>query len=623
MIWLCFPLFLPLWSCKEGPPATLAKEDAPPKKISYSAELRPLLIENCLSCHQDFPLHDPKKWDLLHSHQGGTKTPDLLKRWIQEGGEIDPHWALLPLREVAGNSVDDFIEQSSQLKKDRQIPQTMFTAPVTDLLAGDLMEDHSRTVSTGYLRRGEDSPEWRAEMVAREFLGVEIGCARCHDHPSENWTHQRYQNLANLFTTPYDHLPKTLSPLYVKFSDEASLQISALHKELASALAPTLPVEKDYLDWLALDEGPPSLSGLVAAYSFEGHKLHNLALGGQVKAEGQGLITGPGAHGEGLLFKESSELILSGLPMTTELDPFTISAWIKLDTDALKKTSLLRIGTSERGFELRITEGKLNARWTKFWPQIAISTTSKFPLIVQDRWSHIAVTYDGTRLVSGLKIYLNGLPIEVIEGPQRLMKSVLAGGEPLSISGGNLSLDELQIYQQSLGPLAIKQVFDGRSLTLAHQGGTDLREFYQNHFSKETHRRQTRVREINTALLQLENDLPTYLVMANNPKSEGALDAGQAANRLDFAKTLNQDLLARSLANQVWRRHFGHGLAHSLGLSAPLPAHGDLLEWLAGKLRKSDFNLSQLGELIRHSKAWKQEWSEPEFKETICPRPEQ
>ena len=145
------------------------------------------------------------------------EVPGQLQKWIDQGREADPHWAGQPLREVAGNSVDDFvIAHKNAPEIIREIPQGMFTAPVHDLIAGDLMPERDRAISTGYLRQGGDTPEWRVEKVAREFLGVRISCAKCHDHPTEHWSNNRYQSLAKLFTTPFDSIPNDLPPLHVK-----------------------------------------------------------------------------------------------------------------------------------------------------------------------------------------------------------------------------------------------------------------------------------------------------------------------------------------------------------------------------------------------------------------------
>lgn len=44
------------------------------------------------------------------------------------------------------------------------------------------------------------SPEAMAENVSQAFLGLSIGCAKCHNHPLEKWTNDQYYAFANLFS---------------------------------------------------------------------------------------------------------------------------------------------------------------------------------------------------------------------------------------------------------------------------------------------------------------------------------------------------------------------------------------------------------------------------------------
>ncbi|MFM7923253.1 MAG: DUF1553 domain-containing protein, partial [Planctomycetaceae bacterium] len=44
------------------------------------------------------------------------------------------------------------------------------------------------------------APEDMAENVSQAFLGLSIGCARCHNHPLEKWTNDQYYAFANLFS---------------------------------------------------------------------------------------------------------------------------------------------------------------------------------------------------------------------------------------------------------------------------------------------------------------------------------------------------------------------------------------------------------------------------------------
>jgi hypothetical protein len=50
----------------------------------------------------------------------------------------------------------------------------------------------------GFYRRLRD-PGLRAEEIAQLFLGVRIGCAKCHNHPGERWTQDDYYGLAAFF----------------------------------------------------------------------------------------------------------------------------------------------------------------------------------------------------------------------------------------------------------------------------------------------------------------------------------------------------------------------------------------------------------------------------------------
>ncbi|MDB5387234.1 MAG: hypothetical protein JWM11_2880, partial [Planctomycetaceae bacterium] len=42
-------------------------------------------------------------------------------------------------------------------------------------------------------------PEEMAENTSQAFLGLSIGCAKCHNHPLEKWTNSQYYSFANLF----------------------------------------------------------------------------------------------------------------------------------------------------------------------------------------------------------------------------------------------------------------------------------------------------------------------------------------------------------------------------------------------------------------------------------------
>jgi len=81
---------------------------------------------------------------------------------------------------------------------------------VREQIAADVPEDElARRVLTasggnyanppaGFFRRLRN-PEFRAEEVSQLFMGARIGCAKCHNHPGENWTQDDYYALAAFF----------------------------------------------------------------------------------------------------------------------------------------------------------------------------------------------------------------------------------------------------------------------------------------------------------------------------------------------------------------------------------------------------------------------------------------
>jgi len=72
---------------------------------------------------------------------------------------------------------------------------------------GDAEEPHGVIVARGgSLENGatnfyalHQDAESMTENVSQAFLGLSIGCAKCHNHPLEKWTNDQYYAMANLF----------------------------------------------------------------------------------------------------------------------------------------------------------------------------------------------------------------------------------------------------------------------------------------------------------------------------------------------------------------------------------------------------------------------------------------
>ncbi|MEO6742208.1 MAG: DUF1549 and DUF1553 domain-containing protein, partial [Chthoniobacteraceae bacterium] len=81
-------------------------------------------------------------------------------------------------------------------------------------------------------------------------------------------------------------------------------------------------------------------------------------------------------------------------------------------------------------------------------------------------------------------------------------------------------------------------------------------------------------------------------------------------------------LAARVIVNRVWQHHFGRGLVatpNDFGRTGAMPSNPELLDWLAGELIRSGWKLKPLHKLIMMSAAWQQGSARDAAKEAADP----
>ena len=110
---------------------------------------------------------------------------------------------------------------------------------------------------------------------------------------------------------------------------------------------------------------------------------------------------------------------------------------------------------------------------------------------------------------------------------------------------------------------------------------------------------------------------PQEVVAPGLPQLLGDLDlpadASDAERRLALAQWLESSshpLLARVIANRIWQFHFGQGLAATpsdLGMNGVPPTHPELLDWLAGELIARGWSLKAMHRLILLSATYRQD----------------
>jgi uncharacterized protein DUF1553/uncharacterized protein DUF1549 len=117
----------------------------------------------------------------------------------------------------------------------------------------------------GFYRRLRD-PQLRAEEVAQLFMGVRIGCAKCHNHPGENWTQDDYYGLAAFFA----RVQYRDGPFFIQIYDKEETVLTkhgaeVAHPRSGATVQPKLPggpvsTEADrrgaFARWLTAPENP-------------------------------------------------------------------------------------------------------------------------------------------------------------------------------------------------------------------------------------------------------------------------------------------------------------------------------------------------------------------------------
>ena len=71
-----------------------------------------------------------------------------------------------------------------------------------DEVASNLITATGRTDENGasaFVRAHDGQPVELAGEVSRIFLGVQIQCAQCHDHPNDSWKRQQFHEFASFF----------------------------------------------------------------------------------------------------------------------------------------------------------------------------------------------------------------------------------------------------------------------------------------------------------------------------------------------------------------------------------------------------------------------------------------
>lgn len=551
-------------------------------------------------------------------------------------------------------------------------------------LAGDLLPDATRDqrLATTFNRLhrltnegGSVAEEFLVENMADRvhtfgsvFLALTLECSRCHDHKYDPIPMRDYYSLGAFFNS----IPERgfYSAASIQPSPGLLLPDAVQEKQLAEAksavAAAESSVEKrrseaaaDFEAWLATSP-PMPMADLVSSLTFDDEALADTA--GAPAASVNGLPRVPGKSGQAVRLDGDTGISLPGRLEFERSDPFTIDLILR-DTVANPAPVVVlhrSFGTDVgyNGIELLLAGGHLEARLVRDWPGNAIGIRSK-TAIPKDQWARVTWTYDGSSSASGLKLHLDGRPLEAEVTADRLWKSIVTRthgngtatlGERFrdrGFKGGEI--DGLMIFQRALAPVEVAALHDPAAWAAAD--AASKKEAWLASTDPAFREASLSLRNARAAVVAAEERIFEIPVMRETatPRpahilARGAYDAPRGKDnevgrdtfsdilipfpedaprdRLGLARWLTDPrhpLTARVFVNRVWANFFGTGIVETsdnFGLQGSLPSHPELLDWLARDFVANGWDLKRLCRNIALSATYGQDSRlTPELKE--------
>lgn len=548
---------------------------------------------------------------------------------------------------------------------------------VTEQMAGDLLPDAtvSQKVATGFSRNhvlttegGIIDEEYRVEYVADRvhttataFLGLSLQCARCHDHKYDPFTQTDYYRFAAFFDNVPDKVVgysqgRMAEPLLEVPSPEQIAErerLEARRAELAERLAQRAKdCAADQEAWegtltperLAAAEPP----GLMAWFPLDDEAGPMIATGLGSGVAGE--VVGRHEHAEGrlggaLLFDGQTH-IAAGETGAFEADrPFSFSVWVH-PTSAEASTILSKMDEADafRGYDLILEQGKVAVHVVHQWPDRAFKVITNEPLAL-DRWHHLAVTYDGSRRSTGMRVFVDGVARPVTATTDNVVDGTILTTRPFHIGRRSVSapfrgrIDDVRLYGCVLPDNEVTLLASGETpagLAALVGGPREQRSLEQAarlraHFLDSVDAPSRAWREESTAiparLAELAKQIPVTMVMAEmsprretrvlvrgrydqpgdvvapgvprfGPGTEGVPVEG--GDRMALARWLTHPahpLTARVAVNRWWGMLFGTGIVETVedfGIQGTPPSDPGLLDWLATEFVRRGWDVRSL-----------------------------
>lgn len=529
----------------------------------------------------------------------------------------------------------------------RNLPFDRFTI---EQLAGDMLPDATaqQRLATGFNRNhgitiegGIIDEEYRTEYVMDRvsttggvWMGMTVGCARCHDHKYDPISQREFYQLYSFFNqvpekgmrgfTPSEQIP---SPL----SDDRQVQLESKLRELRANLAD--PVDLDF----HLDQWASQLA--------------KAAVGGWNVLTPQTLNSSGGST---LTLLDDSSILAGGAnprhdiyDISAETDVVDMTA-VRLE--ALTHESLPGGGPGRHSnSNFVLSEFELTA--------VSVVDDSKTQAVkfVQAITDYEQPNYEVAKAINGTVANNDGW---AVDGPTRKepVTAMFVAEKPFGFAGGTqlrfrlrheasfathgvgrarlsvTSDPEIDLRLHGI-PASIRKLAATEKTARSADEAAALRNYFvTNHDPRKNLKQRIaaieeqqakefpatmimqdmRKRRKTHVLHRGQYNEPAEEVTAGVPAVFPQMPEGAAANRLGLAQWLMDPahpLTARVAVNRYWQRLFGIGLvktSEDFGVQGSLPSHPELLDWLATEFIRSGWDVKHVQRLMITSATYRQ-----------------
>ncbi|HMG92578.1 MAG TPA: DUF1553 domain-containing protein [Chryseolinea sp.] len=450
-------------------------------------------------------------------------------------------------------------------------------------LAGDLMPDPTKEmlIATAFNRIHQQNmeggiidEEFRTEYVIDRtnttgvaFMGLTVGCARCHDHKFDPISHKNYYELFSFFNNIKeagqiswdDAMPSPTILLPSAEQEKITQFIKSNVTEQENKIAQLAKrSEPDFKKWIQskgyryLEREKLPQAGLQGYFNFENGSLKNVFHPNQAGVMKRELGSVPGdkpifenrSGGKVLVLNGDEWLDLNPLGVFRKSEPFTIGITVFIPKE-LKEGVIFHKSVAERlynfrGYNLYLRDDKLQLSLAHAAPSNAITKVTRQP-ISRDQWIQLIMTYDGSSKASGLKLFQDGKQLEMETTMDQLSKDILlyskdqpglqigAWNRGWGIKGGKV--DDILVYNRVLTEFEIK-IISGQNTwasvvsklpeQLSEEELNALRTYYVAAVSPESVAAQQELKRMRSTLSDSTEKTKEVMVMQEMPERRKA-----------------------------------------------------------------------------------------------------